>query len=267
MAYVEDYYGGAQPIFSPEYLAYRDRVQAGGGFVFSQPHTQGALDVLAAQGLSASLKQWLDCRFGRKLTLNSGFYLANVLYNLGASSEDATADIVRACEMIYADAALLGPVIKNGTSGYLAGNVQALAASDNYTWGMKYWLPAAPIDSILYGNRNGSTPLNQWQRTSGTSYVWVDLSNGGGIQSVAYTLPATTWGWLWVVKNGAVHSVYNESGTLLATKTIPAAMGPLPFALGCGPTYESGYQNLRFQTMVRFATALTLAQRNAIQSV
>jgi hypothetical protein len=257
-----------RPSLPAAYIAYRDRVLADGGNIYSADQTVAAYNVLAAQGLSSALRQWLDPRFGRKTTFNVTV-LMNQLYNLGAATEDATADNVRAPELVTSDANLHSPVLRNNNSGMLAGTVQALAASDNYTWGMKYYLPSGGTVGIMFGNRYGSTPLQQWWSVIPASFTWVDLSNGGGIVTYNYTtaMPSLAWDWVWVVKSGSTYTFYNSEGTVFGTKVINAPMGVLPTALGCGPQYESGYPNLRYQGVVRFAAALTQTQRTAIQNI
>ncbi len=243
-----NYYAAAEPIYSAAFVAYKNRVLAAGGTIASSPDTSDALAWLAANP-DANLVQWLDSRFG----VGPAWFSL-----LGAASDAARGRYGNATFAV--DATISQPVFQKGA---FVGPAQAdIPVASSYTWGMRYLQPSGE-GGFFWGDRYGNSSGSAWSYLS--SGLWRSYNNGND-KTIALSLPVGVWSWVWVVKNGANVSIYDHTNALLGSVTLTAPIGNLPFGIAGGSDSSGICAVLKYETFVRASTALTAAQRAAIQA-
>lgn len=243
---------GVERILSAAYIVYRDRVVNDNGTIADADAAQNALLALPT---FPSIVQWVDARHGLK---------AERWYSICGQGGDATQNLY-SIAMVGSEAALNNSrVISGGV--WDAGNTPELGPSDDYTWGMHFWY-SGNGGGILWGTRYGNTHYPN-------DNVWNFLDNGlwrsyfNGDSSVVLTLPTQQWSWVWCVKAGSTITLYNQANNVIATVQT-GTIGQLPCGIGGGVQSESIFNNadLRYQTFIRAAKALTQAERQQLQAI
>jgi|GEM_PF-2778283 len=250
-----NYYGATTLQYSAEYIAFRDRVVADQGTISSAAKTQQALTYVAGNAALHPV-QWLDSRFG------VGTNSPPKWYCLLSAATDATQTIYGNTQLGI-DGTLGVPVWNNGA--FLGGNFPTLGPADDYTVGMYFYEPSAGNQGFLWGNRYGEPTGNGWTLFSTFAFQAYAYGYNGQI-ILDYAALQNAWRWLWVVKSANVVTVYDQSNTALGSVQAEYVLG-LPFGIGGGTDSTGVSGGLRYRTLVRFATALTAAQRAAIQAI
>jgi hypothetical protein len=236
--------------YSASYVVFRDRVVNGNGTISTATKAQQALDYLDSHK-SSSFVQWLDARFGVSL---------NRWYSIVGESGDALRSIYGNATL-GTDIVLGTPVYVNGA--WNGGNTPQLNSSgDNYTIGLRYFIPANSKPEFFWGNRYGSE--SGWNYL--TPNIWRSY-NSGSDTVISLALPFDVWQWIWLVKQGGNVSIYDQNNTLLGSTTLYSGIVPLPIGIMGGTDSTGISTGVRYQTFIRAASALTAAQRAAIQMI
>lgn len=253
------YYSSFEKQISAEYAAFRDRVVADAGTIASADAAQNALDFLAANpGLN--MTRYLDTRFGIRATANADY--ARWYSVLGA---DKTVE-----RTIYGAVALFPsdtPEVQAwGGGAFFAGVTPALARAANYTWGMKYKQVEHNSTGYFWGNRYGQTTAE-----SGWTYVTADFWRNyyeGTDRTISIVSAIGSTDWLWCVKTGPIITLYNGAGVTIGSVNDVPPFAPQELGIG-GGTLSDGVSptSFRYERFLTAATALTSAQRAAIQSL
>jgi hypothetical protein len=242
----------AGPTYSAEYTAYANRVSAASGDILDPAVTQKILDYKNAN-TTLGILQWCDGR--------AGLNFKDRWFSLISAATDAVSTIYS--NNSYRADAQQGRVL---TGAYNAGTLPTLQVSDCYTVGL--YLNEVKAGAYWWGNRYGQ--LNGSNGWTFLSSAFFRIYNYNTDNTCTPTIPNNVWKWVWMVKDGATVTFYDEANTTLASMTISVDMANQEIGVG-GGTLSDGQQtalyDLSYRTFIRATTALTAAQRAAIQAI
>lgn len=255
-----NYYVANERQYTPEYILFRDRVIEDLGTIDNADAAQNAFDHLS-QNPTLGITRYYDSRFGVRPASVDGA-VSPRWYSILGANKTAYGSIYGRAHLEY-NSELQGKVWNAGT--FNGGITPAISANASYTWGMRFNIDGV-ADGYIWGNRYGQTGTGNGWTFLMASY-WRNYYEGYD-RDITFFLPRITWLWVWTVKEVNTVTLYDDNNNIIVQ--IPNVYDYAEQELGiAGATFPDSHQptGFRYQRFITANTALTFAQRQALQSI